>query len=126
MFLGPLSYPIISDQYSVQYKLGGGAWTPAPVHISYYGATLASPSNSASGYGPGTSFSFVSIPVPASTAVQLQVTKLSSNFLPSDNVSIRPHTKPVVEACGFKLSDFRSKSWEEFAGPDAPKLDLKA
>ena len=35
-----------------------------------------------------------------------------------------PHTRLVVESCGFQLSDFRSKSWEEFAAPDAPPLDF--
>jgi hypothetical protein len=66
-----LSYPLPSDQYAVQYKLGNGGWTNAPVWISYYGETVASPSNSFSGYVAGTSFSFVSIPAGASTNVYL-------------------------------------------------------
>lgn len=92
----PLAYPLTSDQYAVQYKLGNGNWTNAVVYISYYGGTLASPTNSFSGYVPGTSFSFVSIPVPANTNVQLLVTKLTSGFVPSDNVSVRPRAKGVA------------------------------
>jgi hypothetical protein len=72
-----LMYPMISDQYAVQYKLGNGS--NAPVHISYYGATLASPFNTNSGYiSNKTSMSFVSIPAAASTTVYLRVTNLSS------------------------------------------------
>jgi hypothetical protein len=37
----PLTYPMISDQYAVQYKLGNGGWSNVPVHFSYYGGTLA-------------------------------------------------------------------------------------
>lgn len=37
---------------------------------------------------------------------------------------VNPHVGPVVERCGFQLSDFRSKSWDEFAGPDAPAFDV--
>src|SRR5580693_3900975 len=65
-----LTYPMASDQYSVQYRLGNGNWTNAPVWISYYGGTTASPSNVSSGYVPGTSMSFVSIPAAANTNVQ--------------------------------------------------------
>ena len=38
--------------------------------------------------------------------------------------AINPHAVPVVEALGFEASDFRSKSWEEFALPQAPALDF--
>ncbi|WP_269716860.1 arsenate reductase ArsC [Caulobacter sp. NIBR2454] len=37
---------------------------------------------------------------------------------------INPHSIPVVESLGFKAQDFRSKSWDEFAVPGAPKLDF--
>ena len=38
--------------------------------------------------------------------------------------AVNPHVKPIVESLGYSLSDFRSKSWDEFAGPDAPPLDF--
>lgn len=92
-----LTYPMISDQYAVQYKLGNGDWSNAPVHISYYGGTLASPFNTNSGYiSNKTSMSFVSIPAAASTTVYLQVSNLISGFVASDNVSVRPSIKPVA------------------------------
>lgn len=37
---------------------------------------------------------------------------------------VNPHVEPVVRALGYELEDFRSKSWDEFAGPDAPKMDF--
>jgi len=37
---------------------------------------------------------------------------------------VNPHVEPVVQALGFQLRDFRSKSWDEFARPDAPKMDF--
>ena len=60
----PANYPLPSDRYSVQYRLSGhGDWVAAPVYISKYGETEASPSRSDSGYTVGeTSMSFVSIP----------------------------------------------------------------
>ena len=92
----PLCYPMISDQYAVQYKLGNGDWSNVPVRISYYGGTLASPFNTNSGYiSNKTSMSFVSIPTAANTEVYLRVTNLNSGFVASDNVSVRPSTKPV-------------------------------
>ncbi len=90
-------YPMISDQYAVEYKLGNGGWSNVPVHISYYGGTLASPFNINSGYiSNKTSMSFVSIPAAANTTVYLRVTNLISGFVASDNVSVRPSTKPVA------------------------------
>jgi hypothetical protein len=75
------AYPMISDQYAVQYKLGNGSWSNAPVRISYYGGTLASPFNSNSGYiSNKTSMSFVSIPAGANTTVYLRVTNLNFRF----------------------------------------------
>jgi arsenate reductase len=38
---------------------------------------------------------------------------------------INPHTVDVLRFCGHTgVSDLRSKSWEEFAQPGAPKLDF--
>ena len=93
----PLCYPLISDQYAVQYKLGNGGWSNVPVRISYYGGTLASPFNTNSGYiSNKTAMSFVSIPADTNTTVYLRVTNLISGFTASDNVSVRPSIKPVA------------------------------
>jgi uncharacterized repeat protein (TIGR03803 family) len=111
----PLTYPMNSDQYAVEYNVGGAGWTNAQVYISYYGGTDASPLNSASGYTPETSLSFVSIPARASTSVQLRVNKLGSGFTPRDHVSVRPSAKPVnvstasdgtVQLCTVTTNDF--------------------
>ena len=92
-----MAYPLVSDQYAVQYKLGNGGWSNAPVRISYYGRTLASPFNTSSGYiSNKTSLSFVSIPADMNTTVYLRVTNLISGFTAGDNVSVRPSTKPVA------------------------------
>jgi arsenate reductase len=37
---------------------------------------------------------------------------------------VNRHAIPVVEGLGFKATDFHSKPWDEFAGPDVPKLDF--
>ena len=37
---------------------------------------------------------------------------------------VNPGALPIVQALGFSPADFRSKSWDEFAGPDAPALDF--
>ena len=37
---------------------------------------------------------------------------------------VNRHTLPVLEALGCDPADFRSKSWDEFAGPGAPALDF--
>ncbi len=37
---------------------------------------------------------------------------------------INPHTLPILQSMGYALHDFRSKSWDEFARPGAPQLDL--
>jgi len=94
----PLTYPMTSDRYAVQYKLGQGDWTDAQVYISYYGGTTSSPSvNYQTGYTAlETSMSFVSIPASASTLVQLRVTKKGgSGFQPSDHVYVRPSAKGI-------------------------------
>jgi uncharacterized protein (TIGR03437 family) len=93
----PLTYPMTSDRYSVQYQLGNsGTWITAPVYISYYGGTNASPNRKSSGYVNDTSTSFVSIPAAANTAVALRVTKLFSGAFPAvSQVSVRPQAKKV-------------------------------
>src|SRR5271155_1736402 len=73
----PLTYPMTSDRYSVQYQLGGsGPFTNAQVYISYYGGTNASPYVNASRYPADESLSFVSIPATPGTAVVIRVTKI--------------------------------------------------
>jgi arsenate reductase len=37
---------------------------------------------------------------------------------------VNPHTFPIVESLGFSPSDFRSKSWDEFAAAGAPAMDF--
>jgi len=37
---------------------------------------------------------------------------------------VNPHALRIVEQLGFDSDSFRSKSWDEFAGPDAPPLDF--
>ena len=37
---------------------------------------------------------------------------------------VNPHTIALLKSLNFKAEEFRSKSWEEFAQPDAPKLDF--
>jgi protein-tyrosine-phosphatase len=37
---------------------------------------------------------------------------------------VHPRTVQILKAMNFKPELFRSKSWEEFSGPDAPKLDF--
>src|ERR1700688_2518477 len=37
---------------------------------------------------------------------------------------VNPNTIGLLEGLGFDTSSFRSKSWTEFAGPGAPKLDF--
>ena len=95
----PLSYPMISNRYAVQYSLNGGAFTDAKVYISYYGGTNSSPFLSFSGYSTDTSMSFVSIPAGANAPVQLRVTKLwDAPFLAGDRPSVRPSTKNIEAA----------------------------
>ena len=47
---------------------------------------------------------------------------LSAGSFPKGEVS--PHALPIVRALGFGAGDFRSKSWDEFAGPGASPLDF--
>lgn len=37
---------------------------------------------------------------------------------------VHPMALEVLEAYGFPHEGFRSKSWDEFSGPDAPKIDF--
>ena len=46
----------------------------------------------------------------------------SAGSMPKGQVN--PHALDVVRALGFADSDFRSKSWEEFAALGAPPLDF--
>ena len=46
----------------------------------------------------------------------------SAGSIPKGQVN--PHALPLVHALGFKDEDFRSKPWDEFAVPGAPKLDF--
>ncbi len=38
--------------------------------------------------------------------------------------SVNPHTLRLLADLGYDTAGFRSKSWEEFARPDAPKFDF--
>ncbi|HMT44762.1 MAG TPA: arsenate reductase ArsC [Chakrabartia sp.] len=37
---------------------------------------------------------------------------------------VHPMALSVLESLGFPHTGFRSKSWEEFSGPDAPQIDF--
>ena len=37
---------------------------------------------------------------------------------------VNPHALNLLQTLNYDVSQLRSKSWEEFAGPDAPKLDF--
>src|SRR5262245_7560120 len=37
---------------------------------------------------------------------------------------VNPHTIALLRSLNYKPDGFRSKSWEEFAGPEAPRLDF--
>jgi protein-tyrosine-phosphatase len=37
---------------------------------------------------------------------------------------VHPKTIEILKRNAFRTEDFRSKGWEEFSGPDAPKLDF--
>jgi protein-tyrosine-phosphatase len=38
--------------------------------------------------------------------------------------SVNPHALSLLQNLGYDISAFRSKSWDEFAGPDAPVMDF--
>jgi arsenate reductase (thioredoxin) len=37
---------------------------------------------------------------------------------------LNPRTRAMLERFGYSTEDLRSKSWDEFAGPNAPELDF--
>src|SRR5580692_7619131 len=79
----PLTYPMTSNRYAVQYQLGNsGTWTNAQVYISYYGGSNSSPRVQGI-YSADESMSFVSIPASASTAVAVRVTKIFGAAFPA-------------------------------------------
>ncbi len=114
----PLKYPMPSNRYSVEYKLGSGAWTDATVYISYYGGTNASPNRSSSNYAPDTSMSFTSIPAAANAAVSLRVTKLwGSDFPTIDQMSVRPGAKGIqVDSDTGNMVEISTATSADFAG----------
>ena len=38
--------------------------------------------------------------------------------------SIDPHAYAFLQSLGYEMNELRSKSWDEFAGPDAPEMDF--
>ena len=46
----------------------------------------------------------------------------SAGSLPTG--SVHPQTLSLLRRLNYDVSDFRSKSWDVFAAPDAPKLDF--
>jgi arsenate reductase (thioredoxin) len=38
--------------------------------------------------------------------------------------AVNPHALDMLDRLGYATSQYRSKSWNEFAGPDAPQLDF--
>ncbi len=103
----PLTYPMTSDRYAVQYSVNGAAFSSAQVYVSYYGGSNSSPFLPFSGYAATTSLSFVNIPVQANVTVQLRVTKLwNAPFVAGDQLSVRPRIKGItatLEAGGTAL-----------------------
>jgi hypothetical protein len=106
----PLTYPMTSDRYFVEYVEGTGGspeegWPAPTTYITYYGGTNASPYHPYSGYPSPyaastkplylESMSFASIPVNPSTKVVMRVTKLWGSTFPIGQVSIRPSSKPI-------------------------------
>jgi hypothetical protein len=115
----PLTYPMTSDRYAVQYQLGGsGTWTNAKVYITYYGGTMASPYIKASRYAADTSMSFASIPANSSTSVALRVTKLFGSAFPAiDQMSVRPLAKGIhVDSVSGSTVQLSTNTAANFAG----------
>jgi hypothetical protein len=114
----PLTYPMTSDRYTVQYMLNGGTWTDVRVYVSYYGGTNSSPYIQASHYPADTSMSFASIPVVANAAVALRVTKLfGSPFSMADQVLVRPRVKGIqVDSVSGSTVQLSTTTAANFAG----------
>ena len=115
----PLTYPMTSDRYAVQYKLGSASdWTDVKVYISYYGGTNASPNRSSSGYAQDTSMSFASLPAAANTAVSLRVIKLFGSAFPDiSHVSVRPTPKGIhVDSVSGSTVQVSTTTAANFAG----------
>jgi len=115
----PLTYPMTSDRYAVQYQLGGsGTFTNAQVYISYYGGTNSSPYINASRYPADESLSFVSIPASASTAVAVRVTKIfGSNFPAIGQMSVRPAAKGIqISSVSPTVVQLSTTTASSFAG----------
>jgi len=49
-------------------------------------------------------------------------TAYSAGSHPSD--AVRPEALKLLEAARIPIDGLRSKSWEEYSGPDAPKVDF--
>ncbi|WP_342316808.1 arsenate reductase ArsC [Lysobacter sp. FW306-1B-D06B] len=37
---------------------------------------------------------------------------------------VKPHALELIQSVGYPTDSLRSKSWDEFTGPDAPRMDL--
>ena len=48
----------------------------------------------------------------------------SAGSSPRDNQQPNPHGLQVLQKAGISTEGLRSKSWDEFATPDAPQMDL--
>lgn len=48
----------------------------------------------------------------------------SAGSSPRENQQPNPLGLQVLQAAGMSIEGLRSKSWDEFAGPDAPRMDL--
>ena len=48
----------------------------------------------------------------------------SAGSSPRENQQPNPLALEVLQAAGMSTTGLRSKSWDEFAGPDAPQMDL--
>jgi uncharacterized protein (TIGR03437 family) len=114
----PLTYPMTSNRYAVQYKLGNSAnWTDARVYISYYGGSTSSPEIKGI-YSADESMSFVSVPAAASTAVALRVTKIfGSNFPAISQMSVRPKAKGIqLSSVNANTVQLSTTTAADFAG----------
>ena len=115
----PLTYPMTSNRYAVQFKLGNSAnFTDAPVYISYYGGTNSSPFLDFAGYTKDTSMSFASIPAAPGTAIVLRVTKLFGTPFPAiGHVSVRPRAKGIhVDSVSGNTVQLSTNTAADFAG----------